>query len=1304
MTGDSNQRNNNPQAPPTNSALSSDDLLSKGPGEGDHLLDASGYLLEMGDGFCRMLGYSREELKGRHLSSWDLNVPPPGDKGTPPFSSLLAGEHRETVYRCRDGSLLPVDVTLFPLGGASVRFFALARDLSDQKKKEQRLEKLLRFNRLRTAFILSVKNSVDESFLLESLCNLCVLHGPFVLAWVGRPEDHVPLQPLAASGDTRLLKGTPEGMTGPMIRHCFQEAWKNNRAYYDAFSAVSPGVSSPTDIEDANLVLSNAAVPVHRGESLWAVLCLHSQETHYFDDQTKPMIEELSLMLSNELERINTDRREISSILPQHSLPANPMDLKNQPDILFENISAGLLILDSNRTVREVNATLCKMTGYAREELVGQSEQILFENREAFQEFAPRFEEALQGQMIRSEFRFRRKNGSLLWTEVSGSGILLPEGSRGVVLSAVDTASLHEARQKLLHDPLTGLPNRLALEQALSGAIARARRNGHSFAVGMFDLDDFKTVNDNLGHDAGNILLRELAQRLKSQLRECDFLCRIGGDEFVSVIENLDIGRSTHQLTQVLGRLHQSVEVPFKLLPEQDAWIGMSMGLALFPTDGEDGDTLLRKADAAMYQAKMSKQERTGWWKLGPPLSNPVQEGPFDAYNADTKDLLIRHSHHIETVVLQFVESFFAQISEDPDQQTILSSLDEQEVQNIASFQARHLRFLLNPETTKELIHDRSRKVGRVHALAGVNGALLTQSMGLYRRLLSEHLNQTFLTARDRYRILLANEVRLQDDLQGELKSGIDTTGDYFALLSRPLPRQGALWIDVRTREVEALGLLPGIQCVFLMRLDSNGVFVVEESSGPRGPEGASIMRDPKFEAVIDPDSPRGQGLIAHAWRSLMIQRTPSYARDSRVPHWRAVVAPLNIRSAVSIPVRNLDGNAVAVVSLYGAFPNQFESPWMQQFAMGLGQRWEKIWELCRTPFAVLREDQAMDYRKELFSGGLAMHMQPVVDLATGRPVKLESLARLKRPGGEIVSPGLFLPILGDAELDRLFRLGLDMTLEWLSRWDEEGFLIDMSLNLPPGTLRDPDCPKWVEEALTRHKVAPHRLTLELLENREIDHQSQDSAINRLLALGVKLAMDDLGSGYSSLQRLSSLPFDNIKVDQGLLKRIRVAPLQTLSMIGTIVRMGHDFEQGVVVEGLEDAGMVEAAAILGAPFGQGYALARPMPPEQILEWNRNFRLPILPGTIKTFLGALSHHWTSMHSNHPPDSPDNFQNCPLTRFFEERGQHESEGAKYHNMLHQKKNSEAARRKLTNWLVEQVCQERFDKGPGSSDQTS
>ena len=336
----------------------------------------------------------------------------------------------------------------------------------------------------------------------------------------------------------------------------------------------------------------------------------------------------------------------------------------------------------------------------------------------------------------------------------------------------------------------------------------------------------------------------------------------------------------------------------------------------------------------------------------------------------------------------------------------------------------------------------------------------------------------------------------------------------------------------------------------------------------------------------------------------------------------------------------------------------------------------------CSAPSAVLPEDLALNYRQRLFGDGLRMYMQPQIDLRTGALAKVEALARLELADGRVVPPGEFLPLLGRADLGRLFRMGLDIALSSVVDWDRQGLAVDVSLNLAPSTLSDRSCARWVEEALQRHGVAPSRLTLEVLETESMEHRIRDTAIEELIRIGVHLAMDDLGSGYSSLQRLSALPFETIKSDQGLLRRIGDDPVRTLSLIGAIVQMGRDFERTVVVEGLEDVGLVEAAAILGAPQGQGYGLARPMPAEAVLRWSQAFDLPIRIGEIHTFLGALAYHWRLMHGEGGSATGGA---CPLAAFLQGLGAEGRDALGWYGQFRSGPDGKRAGKKLTDWLV-------------------
>ncbi len=849
--------------------------------------------------------------------------------------------------------------------------------------------------------------------------------------------------------------------------------------------------------------------------------------------------------------------------------------------------------------------------------------------------------------------------------------------------------------RQLLRDPLTDLPNRLALQQRLAETMARARRNGTRFAVGMIDLDDFKPVNDLWGHAAGDRLLRDLAARLQARLRETDLLARLGGDEFVVVLDNVDDRQPAQSLDVVLDRLHEAVETPFEVAPGQRAEVGMSLGLALYPGDAGEADGLLRLADAALYQAKTHKHDRVHWWQqsaAGAQAPPPETETALDPYGAEAVDLLTRAQARLAAVTLAFVNSYYDHLAGESQAQAIIARLTEEEMQRLKTHQAEHLRELLDPTVQRADVAQHAARLGQVHALVGVDSALLVQALALYRRLLSEHLNQAALLSRSRYRLLLVAECRLQDDIQAQLHAESETIGSYFAALANPMPAPGALWADVSQAEMDALGQLPGVLDLAIFRPDAHGIFQLEAMAGPQSETFRVITLDPRYQPNLDERSPLGHALVSRAWRGKEVLSTPAYALDERFSAWHAVLTPLGVRSALAIPILDAAGRPVAAVRLFGAYPNQFESPWMRQFAQGLQQRMNEIWQRCSTPTAtaVLPQKIAQIYRTRLFAGGLTMHMQPVIDLRTGKTVKAEALARLRLEDGSLIGPGSFLPLLGNTELDCLFRLGLAEALQWLARWHTEDWPIGASVNLPPATLLDPACASWVGEALARSGVPAGSLTLEILETQSFGAGTQDTAIAKLLDLGVKLSMDDLGSGYSSLQRLSETPFDDVKIDQSLLRQLRADPVRTLGLIGALIQMGQDFGQDVVVEGLEDLGMVEAVAVLGAPYGQGYGLARPMPAEALAAWRRDFRLPIEPGTLHTYLGALAYHWRFLHSSEP-SYPSSGSECPLARFLAKQRLADSLPGRWHAQLRQGMEGQAAGQALLDWLVEQVRQE-------------
>jgi len=164
------------------------------------------------------------------------------------------------------------------------------------------------------------------------------------------------------------------------------------------------------------------------------------------------------------------------------------------------------------------------------------------------------------------------------------------------------TKQAAQLEHQALHDELTGLANRLLFQDRLKSSILRGQRQAMSFSTILIDLDDFKEVNDSLGHNIGDLVLQEVARRLKNNIRKMDTVARLGGDEFVVILESLD----HEQVIQFAEKLVEAISEPF-LLAGHEINVGISMGIASYPEHGQDCTTLVNRADVAMYEAKRNK-------------------------------------------------------------------------------------------------------------------------------------------------------------------------------------------------------------------------------------------------------------------------------------------------------------------------------------------------------------------------------------------------------------------------------------------------------------------------------------------------------------------------------------------------------------------------------------------------------------------------------------------------------------------------------------------------------------------------
>jgi len=278
----------------------------------------------------------------------------------------------------------------------------------------------------------------------------------------------------------------------------------------------------------------------------------------------------------------------------------------------FENSRESLMILDAEGALIEVNSAFSRITGYTREEAIGHFPHFLNSGQQEEHFYEAMWDALAEQGHWSGEVWNRRKTGEVYAEMLTISAVRDAAGrTQQYVGLASDITALKEHQRRLEHiahfDALTNLPNRVLLADRLHQGMVQAQRRGKHLAIAYLDLDGFKAINDQHGHDAGDQVLVTLAQRMKLTLREGDSLARLGGDEFVAVLIDLE---SASACLPLLNRLLTAASHPVQL-GDLTLQVSASVGVTFYPQDQDiEADQLLRQADQAMYQAKLAGKNR----------------------------------------------------------------------------------------------------------------------------------------------------------------------------------------------------------------------------------------------------------------------------------------------------------------------------------------------------------------------------------------------------------------------------------------------------------------------------------------------------------------------------------------------------------------------------------------------------------------------------------------------------------------------------------------------------------------------
>ncbi|MCS6100901.1 diguanylate cyclase domain-containing protein [Shewanella baltica] len=283
---------------------------------------------------------------------------------------------------------------------------------------------------------------------------------------------------------------------------------------------------------------------------------------------------------------------------------------------VFNASTDGIMITDPLLSIISINQAFTHITGFTQQDLHGDANHFLNDGHNSDDARQAMLNLLQQGEQWQGELLKQVKSGDLLPLSVRINTVRNEHDRLTHFVIVITDIAERKAEEEYLrhiahHDALTNLPNRVLFHTKLEQAIVHAQRSDDIFAILFLDLDNFKPVNDQFGHDVGDKLLQEVAKRLSSGIRQMDTITRLGGDEFVILLEHL---ANTHRIGQLIPQISQAICAPYTINGHQ-IHIGVSVGLAIYPENGTDAKSLINHADQAMYS--MKKTNKTHLQNLG---------------------------------------------------------------------------------------------------------------------------------------------------------------------------------------------------------------------------------------------------------------------------------------------------------------------------------------------------------------------------------------------------------------------------------------------------------------------------------------------------------------------------------------------------------------------------------------------------------------------------------------------------------------------------------------------------------------
>ena len=621
------------------------------------LVDAeTGRYLLVNRKWCSLLGYTPAEFYG--LSVLEITHPEDWEETRKMIQEVR--EDRRDRYRLekrflrKDGTIFwgLLIATVFLEGPGRKILNGVILDIDEKKRFEFQFQKEKDITRALSEVNALILKRPHPALLFRESCRIAVEFGGFLATWVAMVDP--------ATFETRKMGLFLKDLA---MRESIEQIYisvdpekpHGKGSVGQSYRSGSPVIFNSYSDEAAtgywrdearrNGVQSVGSFPVRKSGKVVAVLVILADRQGFFETEGIALLSKVADSISFALDEYEKGQ---------------DLFLTSQ---VFDSVPEGILITDGNGVVEKVNEAVTSLSGYQSSDLVGRPVSTL-EGPGGSGELLKTIRESVDLSMtLEGVYQNIRKNGISYTVEATVTPLLnrRDEIAHCVTILKDVTAKVERDREiwRLANiDELTGLLNRIALGDRLKTEMAQAGRNGSSLVLLFLDFDEFKTINDTMGHGAGDQLLREIGLRLSASVRSSDIVARLGGDEFVIA---LTLEQDPSSIVSFVHEILEVISTPVEI-NDQALQTTASIGIALYPRDASDVEELLRKADIAMYQAK--GRGKNTWQFFDPEMEERIrtryeqerrlkaglQEGGFTLYYQPQVDVVLKKLVGVEAL------------------------------------------------------------------------------------------------------------------------------------------------------------------------------------------------------------------------------------------------------------------------------------------------------------------------------------------------------------------------------------------------------------------------------------------------------------------------------------------------------------------------------------------------------------------------------------------------------------------------------------------------------------------------------